>query len=117
MLVGLALLLAVSAIGVVVGSAIVGRASAPLAGDPAGAEACGILDRWLREGRAEAELEIARRAAELAGRSSTEAIHSLPRGVADVLNSDGTCCAGFAFVDLHRLHRACTAAGVDLPPY
>jgi hypothetical protein len=88
-----------------------------LAGDPAGAEACGVLDGWLRGGRTEHEFEIAKRAAVPARRSSTEAISSSANGIADSRNSDGTCCTGVAFADLRRLHRACAGAGVDLPRF
>jgi hypothetical protein len=117
-------LAAVSVLALAIGSVVVGsggwRRSDGLADDPAGAEACGIVDRWLRGGRGPNESEIASRAGEFAQRSSTEAIRSLAkRGIADSLRSDGTCCDGreIFFIDLRQLHRACVDEGVDLPPY
>jgi hypothetical protein len=93
------------------------QASTPLASDPAGAQACGILDQWLGQGRPERDFEVAKRAAVPARQSTTEAIRLAANGIADVRRSDGTCCDGFAFVDLRQLYRACVAAGVELPPY
>jgi hypothetical protein len=117
-------LAALSVLALAIGSVVAGsggwRRSNGLADDSAGAEACGIVDRWLRGGREGSEFEVAARAGEFATRSSTEAIRSLAkRGVADRLRSDGTCCDGEEFfsVDLRRLHRACVDEGVDLPPY
>jgi hypothetical protein len=122
--VALVVLAAVSVLALAVASVVAGyggwRRSDGLADDPAGAEACGIVDRWLRGGREGSEFEVAKRAAEFAKRSSTEAIRSLAkRGVADRLRSDGTCCDGEEFfsVDLRQLHRACVDEGVDLPQY
>jgi hypothetical protein len=115
LLVGAVLLSVVCVLGGVVGSVHVPPGG--LAVDPAGAEACGMLDRWLRGGRVEPTLEIAERAVGPAYRSSTDAIRGSAGVIVDFLHSDGTCCYGFRVVDLSRLHRACVAAGADLPPY
>jgi hypothetical protein len=114
-----ALVVVASALGLVARSLIVGPAAArtPLAGDPAGAQACGIVEQWLSQGRLEHEFEVAKRAAVPAGQSTSPPIRQSASGVADTLRSDGTCCDGFAFVDLRRLYGACVAAGVDMSPY
>jgi hypothetical protein len=119
-LVALIVLAVVSCLGLLVGWVIVDSRRESLAGDPAGAEACAVVERWLRQGRVEDEFEISVRAAEFAVESSTEAIRStVERGVADSLRSDGTCCDGKSFygVDLRRLRSACADAGADLQPF
>jgi hypothetical protein len=116
----LMVLAALSVLGLMIGSVIVASRRESLAGDRGGAEACAIVDRWLRQGRVEDEFHVSSRAAMFAYNSSTEAIRStVVVGIADSLRSDGTCCDGehIYSVDLRRLRNACADAGVDLPPF
>ena len=87
--------------------------------DPEGASACRVLQRWLREGRTEQEFEVAQEAGTHAGRAGTESIRAAVSGHADIPRSGGPDAGfdGAPLVDLGRLHAACRAAGVDLPPY
>jgi hypothetical protein len=92
------------------------RGAVPLADDPEGAQACGALDRWLRGGRQKAEADVVAEAAPHAIAARSASIRA-PAGHGDAVNPDGSCCYPVYFVDLRRLHGACVAAGVDLPPY
>jgi hypothetical protein len=89
---------------------------APLAGDPEGAQACGVLERWLRDDRRAAEADVVAQAAPHAIAARSAAIRA-PAGHGDAINPDGSCCYPVYFVDLRRLHAACRDAGVDLAAY
>jgi hypothetical protein len=86
--------------------------------DPDGARACETLGRWLREGRVTHEFETVREAARYASGAKTGSIRATVNGVADVPRPGHPGeFDGVPLVDLRQLHRACRAAGVDLPPY
>jgi hypothetical protein len=89
-------------------------------GDPDGARACRILDDWLRGGRTTKERDVSDAAGRYASIAKTSTIRASVAGVADVPRSGSTSgydFDGYWVVDLHELHAACRAAGVDLPAY
>jgi hypothetical protein len=87
--------------------------------DPEGAEACALLGHWLRSDRVTPEFEVTKEAARHASAARTKSIRDTANGVADIPRSGGPNAGfdGVAIADLRKLHAACEAAGVDLPPY
>ena len=88
--------------------------------DPQGARACHTLQQWLREDHPSADaFALSQEVANYAGAAKTESIRSTANGVADFARSGGPDAGfdGVRLVDLRKLHAACAAAGVDMPPY
>jgi hypothetical protein len=88
--------------------------------DPQGARACHTLQQWLREDHTAADrFALSQEVVKDAGGAKTDSIRSTVNGVADFPRSGGPDAGfdGVALADLRRLHAACEAAGVDMPPY
>jgi hypothetical protein len=109
----LALLLVLTACGAEPGPQDLARS------DPEGAKACELLGHWLRSSRVTPEFEVTKEAAEHAGAARTKSIRDTANGIADIPRSGGPNAGfdGVRIADLRKLHAACQAAGVDMPPY